>query len=130
MSRHTAVFDLQAAIYEKLRKRQVCPRIYDYPPEDAPFPYVVIGQMTAVPYREKISDGERITAEVVIASDYRGFAQAKEILDLTKSALEENLPDPPGWGIDDARFENVIIDRNEGIAMAILKWNYTIMRRD
>ena len=80
----TAALPLQTAVRAKLLAdsglMDVIHGVHDEVPENAPFPYVVVGDVTEVP--DDAHDRQGLTTTIIlhIWSRYRGFKQALEIL--------------------------------------------------
>lgn len=89
---------LQEAVYAALSAdtvlMSIISAVYDeVPGDDEPtFPYVTIGQDTAVPFDTKTSTGEEITLSLHVWSRYRGRTEVKQIQGHLKRILhEQNL---------------------------------------
>jgi hypothetical protein len=80
----TAALPLQVAVREKLLAdtalMDAIHGVHDEVPENAPYPYVVIGDVTEVPADAHDRQGLTTTITLHIWSKYRGFKQALEIL--------------------------------------------------
>lgn len=80
----TAALPLQTAVRAKLLAdaalMDVIHGVHDEVPENAPFPYVVIGDVTEVPDDAHDRQGLTTTITLHIWSRYRGFKEALEIL--------------------------------------------------
>ncbi|RMD64398.1 MAG: DUF3168 domain-containing protein [Alphaproteobacteria bacterium] len=64
------------------------PRVFDHVPPDALFPYVVIGETTAVPFDTKNEDGMAMTLSLHTWSRYRGFKETKDIMATVTDVLD------------------------------------------
>lgn len=71
------LFELQKAIFGRLAVVS-CP-IYDAVPQGAAFPYVTIGEDTAVDWGSKTTDGQEVTVTLHQWSRYNGMAEVKQI---------------------------------------------------
>jgi len=76
-SRFAGYADLTALLASDPRFSQ--PAIYDHVPQNAAFPYVVIGETTAAPFDTDTSTGGDYTATIHCWSQYRGRKEVKEI---------------------------------------------------
>lgn len=82
---------LQEAIYNRLANysaltallasdpRFAAPAIFDHVPQDAVFPYVVIGDTTAIEWDTDDTTGAEYTVTLHVWSEYRGRKEAKKI---------------------------------------------------
>lgn len=75
---------LQKAIFERLSSGMSC-SVHDEVQQGTSFPYLVIGDDTAVDDGEKNSNGEEITVTIHSWSQAKGWAEGKGLLD---SALQ------------------------------------------
>lgn len=78
---------LHQAVYDQLSAHPDMPTVYDDVPVDAPFPYVVIGEDTHIPFDTDDSLGSESTLTLHVWSRYRGKKEAKEIQALIYDAL-------------------------------------------
>lgn len=67
--------------------------VYDHVPQDAAFPYIMIGEMTGSQWNTKTQDGDEQTISVHCFSQYNGMSQVKQMMDevtqlVTGSALD------------------------------------------
>lgn len=83
-----AGWPLQQAIYSVL-SGALSQSVYDHVPHDSSFPYVVIGETTAVDDSNKTKDGQEHTVTIHVWSQYRGRKEVKEIMGLIYSALHK-----------------------------------------
>lgn len=70
-------FELQKAIFGRLAVLS-CP-VHDAVPQNASFPYVTIGEDTAIDWGSKTSNGQEVTVTLHVWSRYNGYAEAKLI---------------------------------------------------
>lgn len=96
MSFETALWPLQQAIYERLISFQDLSNtgltgVFDHVPKDQPFPYVVIGEPTTLPFDTKNTFGEELSLVIHAWSDYPGKKEAYEMLNSCQKALATKL---------------------------------------
>lgn len=95
--KQTASFALQKAIYQ--RAGVVTGKaVYDAVPENAPFPYLVIGDDTVSDESGKLVSIESIESQVFIYSQYPGYAEAKAIADQLVQGVTPQTLDLSGDG--------------------------------
>jgi len=94
--------ELQKAIYSRMINysaltsllatdpRSTSPAVYDHVPQDATFPYVVVGDTTMAPFDTDDSTGNDATVTIHVWSEYRGRIETKEIQDAIYNALHRN----------------------------------------
>lgn len=82
MSQHS--FELQTSIYNALANDSalsaIITGVYDDVPEGTAYPYVVIGEDTAINAGTKSLDGLEYTLTLHVWSQYRGRKEVKEIM--------------------------------------------------
>jgi hypothetical protein len=86
-------WDLQQAIFARLKAFApviaLVTDVYDsVAPQDAVFPYLVIGEVAAVPFNTHSSQGSDSTITIHSWSEFRGQSEIKRIQDATKDALD------------------------------------------
>lgn len=81
-------------------------RIYDEVPQGAAtFPYVVIGEATALPFDGQTLDGMEQTLTLHIWSRYPGQKEAKQIMAAVAAALDDRALSVSGHTLVNLRFE-------------------------
>ena len=80
-------------------------RVYDQVPQDAAFPYVVVGEVTARPFDSKTEDGMEQTVTVHSWSRYRGLKETKQIMAAVVDALDRQALGVTGHDLVLLRFE-------------------------
>jgi hypothetical protein len=115
-----ASWALQQAIYARLAAHlpliAEVTGIYDAPPQDARFPYVVIGE-------DVVSDA---SAKAMTATDHRlalhlwtrgpGKQQAKQLMQAVQDALDGNPPAPAGFMLVWLRFlQSTVLTDADGL---------------
>jgi len=73
--------------------------IYDYPPEDASFPYIVIGEMTDAPQYDKLSAAHEVTSSFHMWSEYKGRKEIQQGIDALAQALTGGSFSLTGWTV-------------------------------
>jgi hypothetical protein len=96
---------LQQAVYDTLSAHPGIPTVYDDVPGDAPFPYVVIGEDTHVPFDTDDSLGSESTITLHTWSRYRGKKECKEIMALNYDALTRQALSLDGYDLITIEFE-------------------------
>ena len=87
-------FALQEALYTRLNNDSTLTStlgssVYDEVPEGSSFPYVVLGETTAIEYDTKDVDGSDSTIMFHIWSQYRGAKETKNIMDRLHDLLHD-----------------------------------------
>lgn len=78
---------LQKAIFDRLTAQLAPTPVYDDVPEEATFPYVVIGDDQGTAWYTKTFGGREVATTIHVWSQYRGEKEAKEIMDKVVTAL-------------------------------------------
>lgn len=103
MSAGSAFWPLQQAVYSTLTGNVALMAringVFDAVNEDQPFPYVTIGAVTSLPYRVMQRFGEECTITLHIWSDYNGYKEAAEILDMLNGLLADTTFPVTGWDL-------------------------------
>lgn len=87
----TALLAVQRAFYSRLSK-DLDVSVYDWVPEDAPYPYVVIGEATELADNTHDSFGRTLTLTLhVWTKGHGGFGPALEIVDNIQRSLDHRL---------------------------------------
>lgn len=81
-------------------------RVYDAVPQDAVFPYAVIGQVSGKPWDTKTSDGMEAVLEVHTWSRYAGMKEAKDIMAAVTAVLDDQALSVAGHTLVNLRFES------------------------
>lgn len=96
--------ELQEAVYSRLNSNLSCP-VYDAVPPNAEFPYVTIGEVTAIPFDTDDSVGFESTITIHVWSRYNGFAQIKRIQREIYSRLHRKTFDVDKYDLVGCNFE-------------------------
>jgi len=103
-------FALQTAIYSKLSNDSnltsvLGASVFDDIPENTPYPYVQLGEDTAIDYSTKDQTGSEVTVNVDVWSRYRGSLEAKNIMDRIHTLLHDSSLSVTGSNFINMRFE-------------------------
>lgn len=79
--------------------------VFDEVPEDAEFPYVVIGEATSTPRNTLTGHGRETVVTLHVWSRYQGFTEALEIADRITGLLDHQPLEVPGHTHIATRFE-------------------------
>jgi hypothetical protein len=86
LKKRSPLLSLQKAIYARL-KSKLTVSVYDAVPDGAVFPYVTIGEDTAVDWSTKLTSGQEVTHTLHIWSQYQGMTEIKDLIDQVIQAL-------------------------------------------
>jgi hypothetical protein len=103
-------FQLQSAIYSTLNgdnnlTNTLGAGVYDEVLEDATYPFVSLGEETAIDYSTKDLQGGEFTINIHVWSQYKGAKQAKEIMDRIHTLLHNSSLSVSGFNLINLRFE-------------------------
>jgi hypothetical protein len=79
---------VQVAAFSALDAALSCP-VYDEPPGDVAYPYVLIGEATAVPANVQGRTGREVTLTLHVWSDYAGMKEAQGIVDTIDAVMDD-----------------------------------------
>lgn len=82
-----ALNEFQRAVYARLASQLTTP-VYNHVPQGSPFPYVVTGYKTSVPWRTKTEDGQEITITIDVWSNAAGDKEAATLMGQVYAALD------------------------------------------
>lgn len=120
---------LHKAQYDRLKSALPGHRIYDNLPEQAAFPYVVMGEVSGRDWSDKFTPGQIVFSTIHIWSQYPGRKEAAEIQDQVLQALTSaSLDLGPGFcavfnGLD---MSEIIIDIDGTTRHGIVRIRYLI----
>lgn len=118
---------LQKAIYDRLKTSLTCP-VYDHVPDGAAMPYVTLGEDTAVDWSTKPAPGMEVTHTLHVWSDYRGMAEAKQIIDQVVQALTASPLVVEGFAVVVGRMDMIDTLRDpEGYRHGVIRFRFKIM---
>ncbi len=90
--------------------------VYDYVPDSSAFPYVKLGEETAIDNGTKSLQGNEHTLVIHSFSRYRGSKQIKEIMSRIYALLHESSLSVSGASLVNLRFEfSDVIKENDGL---------------
>lgn len=108
------LFELQKAIFGRLSTLS-CP-VYDAVPKGSTFPYVTIGEDTALDWSTKTANGQEVTVTIHVWSRYEGM---KEVKQLTDEVIQQMTVSPlvmTGFTTNPVQLElNEVIRDSDGI---------------
>lgn len=90
--------------------------VYDFVPDSTAFPYVKLGEETAIDNGTKSLQGNEHTLVIHSFSRYRGSKQIKEIMSRIYALLHESSLSVSGASLVNLRFEfSDVIKENDGL---------------
>tara|TARA_R100001440_G_scaffold72257_1_gene95904 strand:+ start:21448 stop:21852 length:405 start_codon:yes stop_codon:yes gene_type:complete len=103
-------FALQSTIFSTLNNDNTLTNtlgagVFDEVLENATYPFVSIGEETAVDYSTKDLDGGEFTINIHVWSQYKGAKQTKEIMDRVHDLLHDSSLSVSGFNLINLRFE-------------------------
>jgi len=103
-------FALQTTIYSTLNGDNTLTNtlgagVFDEVVENASYPFVSLGEETAVDYSTKDLDGGEFTINIHVWSQYKGAKQTKEIMDRIHDLLHDSSLSVSGFNLANLRFE-------------------------
>ena len=104
-------------------------QLYDAHPENAVFPYVTMGEITARDWSDKFEDGMEIYSTLHIWSQYKGRKEAEEMMDTILQALTSSSLDlAPNFKASFDRLDlyELIVDMDGITHHGILRMKYLI----
>ena len=103
-------FALQTTIYSTLSNDNTLTNtlgagVFDEVVENASYPFVALGEETAIDYSTKDLDGGEFTINIHVWSQYKGSKQTKEIMDRIHDLLHDSSLSVSGFNLINLRFE-------------------------
>tara|TARA_R110002126_G_scaffold15594_1_gene63779 strand:- start:679 stop:1080 length:402 start_codon:yes stop_codon:yes gene_type:complete len=103
-------FALQTAVFSKLSTDSnltsvLKAKVFDDIPENTDYPYVQLGEDTAIDYSTKDQTGSEVSVNVDVWSRYRGSLEAKNIMDRVHTLLHDSSLSVTGSNFINMRFE-------------------------
>ena len=103
-------FALQTTIYSTLSGDNTLTNtlgagVFDEVLENATYPFVSLGEETAIDYSTKNEDGGEFTINIHVWSQYKGSKQTKEIMDRIHDLLHDSSLSVSGFNLVNLRFE-------------------------
>jgi hypothetical protein len=118
---------LQEALYQRLKNSLSAP-VYDAVPDDAPYPFVALGETTALDESAKGESVLKVTATLHIYSQYAGMKEAKAIQNQIYIALTQRKLDlSPDFRIIRDKLDGVTnLREDEATRHSVVRWWYLI----
>jgi hypothetical protein len=103
-------FALQTTIYSTLSSDNTLTStlsagVYDEVTEGATYPFVSLGEETAIDYGTKDTNGGETTINIHIWSQYKGAKETKQIMDRIHDLLHDSNLTVTGFNLINLRFE-------------------------
>ena len=103
-------FALQTTIYSTLSSDNTLTNtlgagVFDEVVENATYPFVALGEETAIDYSTKDLDGGEFTINIHVWSQYKGAKETKEIMDRIHDLLHDSSLSVSGFNLANLRFE-------------------------
>ena len=103
-------FALQTTIYSTLSSDNTLTStlsagVYDEVSESATYPFVSLGEETAIDYSTKDTNGGETTINIHTWSQYKGAKQTKQIMDRIHDLLHDSNLTVSGFNLINLRFE-------------------------
>jgi len=103
-------FALQTTIYSTLNGDNTLTNtlgagVFDEVLENATYPFVSLGEETAIDYSTKNENGGEYTINIHVWSQYKGSKQTKEIMDRIHDLLHDSNLSVSGFNLVNLRFE-------------------------
>jgi len=103
--------------------------IYDENPQNAPYPYVVMGEITAKDWSDKLEDGMEVYSTIHVWSRYHGRKEADEMADRILQALSSSAISVGSnfrTALDRLDDYSLIVDMDGKTRHGILRFKYLI----
>ena len=102
-------FQLQQAIFSALNVSAVTSDlscgVFDDVPQNASYPYIALGEETAVDFSVKDIQGWDLTVNIHVWSQYKGSKETKQIMDKIHDLLHNINLSVTGFNLINLRFE-------------------------
>ena len=102
-------FQLQQAIFSALNVSAVTSDlscgVFDDVPQNASYPYIALGEETAVDFSVKDIQGGYLTVNIHVWSQYKGSKETKQIMDKIHDLLHNINLSVTGFNLINLRFE-------------------------
>lgn len=102
-------FQLQQAIFSALNVSAVTSDlscgVFDDVPQNASYPYIALGEETAVDFSVKDIQGGDLTVNIHVWSQYKGSKETKQIMDKIHDLLHNINLSVTGFNLINLRFE-------------------------
>ncbi len=123
------VLPLQKAIYDRI-SGETSFHVFDNHPESEAFPYVVLGEISAVDWSDKSKPGQSVNMTIHFWSRYPGKKETAEMMDAVTAAL--SYPWFPSLGASfnpvfhEMELSEIFRDIDGLTFHGVLKWKYLI----
>ena len=104
-------------------------KMFDENPENEPYPYVVMGEITATDWSDKLEDGMEVYSTIHVWSQYHGRKEADEMADALLQALTSSSLDlGPNFRTALNKFDNynLLVDLDGKTRHGVLRIKYLI----
>ena len=104
-------------------------KVFDENPENEPYPYVVMGEITAKDWSDKLEDGMEVYSTIHVWSQYHGRKEADEMADKILQALSSSaiaVGSNFRTALDRLDGYNLIVDMDGKTRHGILRFKYYI----
>lgn len=126
----SAQWECQRVLYEQLKADStfmalISSKLYDEPPTNLNYPYVVIGDSVEVPDNDLCHNGydTDIMFKIYTKPGGLGFYTAKTILTAMNNVLNMKKFDMVGFTMIICKFDNSITQRNDDIRSITVRYN-------
>lgn len=128
----TSLLSLQTAIFERLYNdtsiQTAGAAVYDAVPQDAPYPYIALGEDTMNRNGTKTYDGEDLTHTLHVFSRYKGKKELKEIMNLVIESLTITDLNINGfdmvWGV--CEYMDTVLDADGITRHGVMRFRFQI----
>lgn len=103
--------------------------VYDANPQNAPYPYVVMGEITAKEWSDKLEDGAEVYSTIHVWSQYDGRKEADEMADaITQGLTSYALVLEPNFRCAFDKLDNysLLVDIDGKTRHGVLRFKYLI----
>ena len=104
-------------------------KVFDENPENEPYPYVVMGEITAKDWSDKLEDGMEVYSTIHVWSQYHGRKEADEMASGLLQALSSSaiaVGSNFRTALDRLDGYNLIVDMDGKTRHGILRFKYLI----
>lgn len=125
------MISLQQVIFDRLKKHLTA-GVHDSVPQNAKFPYVVLGEDTVVDWSTKLVPGEEITHTLHLWSQYPGMQELKTLIDQTIQALTVTPLTLSGFDVVVAAMDGIETMRDpDGISRhGVLRFRFKVSQKE
>jgi len=104
-------------------------KVFDESPENEPYPYVVMGEITAKDWSDKLEDGMEVYSTIHVWSQYHGRKEADEMADKILQALSSSaiaVGSNFRTALDRLDGYNLIVDMDGKTRHGIIRMKYLV----